>query len=246
MDADKYLEMITASIDEAFKTLPHNPRCPVIHATDWCALCTRPFDHDAVQPGAFGYCVVGGYRFVDAQCRPCIDRFASASPTERERLGRIIEANLLTSAGAHFGEELVGTLDSPLEKKVVDYLVDAHRARILVDTEHRGLLFKFKGVPMCCIPQHKVETRDFLGAAKTFRIDFVFISRAAKGLKVAVEVDGHDFHERTKEQAQRDKSRDRLLTQAGYTVFRYTGSEIYRDTDRCVSEVLAYITSKEC
>ncbi len=44
----------------------------------------------------------------------------------------------------------------------------------------------------------------------------------------AVEADGHDYHERTKEQAKHDRERDRALTRAGYTVMRFTGSEIFQ------------------
>lgn len=55
--------------------------------------------------------------------------------------------------------------------------------------------------------------------------------------KIVVECDGHNFHERTKEQAQRDRARDRDLQNAGYRVFRFTGSEIYRDAFRCATEV---------
>lgn len=55
-----------------------------------------------------------------------------------------------------------------------------------------------------------------------------------------VECDGHDFHERTKEQAARDRSRDRALQQCGYRIFRFTGSEIYRDPIACIHEVLEW------
>lgn len=55
---------------------------------------------------------------------------------------------------------------------------------------------------------------------------------------LAVELDGHDFHERTKEQAQRDKARDRALAAAGYRVLRFTGSEVWRDAGNCVDELL--------
>lgn len=55
---------------------------------------------------------------------------------------------------------------------------------------------------------------------------------------IAVEVDGHDFHERTKAQAQHDKSRDRIFQQLGYLVFRYTGSEVWSDPINCAKEVI--------
>jgi hypothetical protein len=62
--------------------------------------------------------------------------------------------------------------------------------------------------------------------------------------QIVVEVDGHEFHERTKEQAQKDKSRDRQMQQVGYMVFRYTGSEIYNDVASSVSEVMQCLWDK--
>lgn len=54
---------------------------------------------------------------------------------------------------------------------------------------------------------------------------------------IAIELDGHDFHERTKEQAKRDKSRDRMFVQNGITVLRFTGSEIYKDSMAAIADV---------
>ena len=56
--------------------------------------------------------------------------------------------------------------------------------------------------------------------------------------KLVVECDGHDFHERTKEQAAKDRSRDRHLNAAGYDVFRFTGSELWRDPWGCADQVI--------
>ena len=56
--------------------------------------------------------------------------------------------------------------------------------------------------------------------------------------KMIVECDGHDFHERTKEQAQRDKERDRTLQSLGFRVFRYTGSELYADVFKCAAAIV--------
>lgn len=54
---------------------------------------------------------------------------------------------------------------------------------------------------------------------------------------VAIECDGHAFHEKTKEQAASDKKRDRAIVTAGFPVLRFTGSEIFRDTLGCVGQV---------
>lgn len=60
------------------------------------------------------------------------------------------------------------------------------------------------------------------------------------GLTV-VEADGHEYHERTKKQAAHDRRRDRWMQQAGFHVMRFTGSEIYRDADRCALEVADFL-----
>jgi very-short-patch-repair endonuclease len=62
-------------------------------------------------------------------------------------------------------------------------------------------------------------------------------------IKVIVECDGHEFHEKTKEQASRDKKRDRDLQTMGYYVFRYSGSDIYRKSDEYAQEVITFIKS---
>jgi very-short-patch-repair endonuclease len=62
--------------------------------------------------------------------------------------------------------------------------------------------------------------------------------------KIVVECDGHDFHEKTKEQAQKDKERDRTLQSCGYPVFRFSGSEIWEDPFKCAKATLDFLNSK--
>jgi very-short-patch-repair endonuclease len=64
-----------------------------------------------------------------------------------------------------------------------------------------------------------------------------FAVTGPNGLRVAVECDGHDFHERTKEQAERDRRRDRDLQTEGWRVLRFTGSEIHRSAAGCAAQV---------
>jgi very-short-patch-repair endonuclease len=64
---------------------------------------------------------------------------------------------------------------------------------------------------------------------RKYRVDFLIHmidQKTKQELNIIIECDGHDFHEKTKEQAQKDKQRDRDCTTAGYIVLRYTGSEI--------------------
>lgn len=72
-----------------------------------------------------------------------------------------------------------------------------------------------------------------------YRADFVINFRKHdRVVSVAVECDGHDYHEKTKEQAKRDKAKDRFLQQQGYLVARFTGSEIYEDANDCLWQVI--------
>lgn len=81
-----------------------------------------------------------------------------------------------------------------------------------------------------------------------FRVDFLvrarFHERPLRDVLV-VECDGHDFHERTKEQAKRDRSRDRTLQAMGLRVFRFTGHEIHRDPTACAYEVRKFLEDLE-
>lgn len=57
---------------------------------------------------------------------------------------------------------------------------------------------------------------------------------------VIIECDGHNYHERTKEQAAKDRSRDRAAAIADMPVLRFTGSEIWRDPIGCSQQILDF------
>jgi hypothetical protein len=88
-----------------------------------------------------------------------------------------------------------------------------------------------------CYPQVNFDPYcvDFLVGSLCIRKTEQGISRLENW--IAVECDGHEFHDKTKKQAQRDKARDRFLVSAGVKVMRFTGSEIWRDPTRCALEV---------
>jgi len=58
--------------------------------------------------------------------------------------------------------------------------------------------------------------------------------------ELIVELDGHQFHEKTPEQAEHDKRRDRWFTARGHRVVRFTGREVWRDVHACVAEALEF------
>jgi very-short-patch-repair endonuclease len=70
-------------------------------------------------------------------------------------------------------------------------------------------------------------------------VDFVVsTSFGAKTLRIVVECDGHQWHEKEPWQASRDRRRDRVLQRRGYCVFRFTGSDIFHDPCGCAREVI--------
>lgn len=95
---------------------------------------------------------------------------------------------------------------------------------------------------------HMMDKSHFYGtvqaqvACGNYKIDFGLTDNET-GLKLAIEADGHEFHQKTKEQAQHDKARDRFLTAQGWHVVRFTGSEIWREPERCAEEVGKIIDS---
>lgn len=77
---------------------------------------------------------------------------------------------------------------------------------------------------------------------KSYRADFVIDVEYWDGIKkYVVECDGHEFHQKTKEQVQNDYCRERDLTLCGYTVLRFTGSEIVSNTAICAREIYEII-----
>lgn len=116
---------------------------------------------------------------------------------------------------------------------------DYYRAKFL--TERIDGLYKVLNTLEECTPIERiaalecVKFRDLLGEVYVrinlqeevgpYRAD-ITVYHNELDLKVAVECDGHDFHEKTKDQAAKDKKRDREFQKLGYVILRYTGSEI--------------------
>jgi very-short-patch-repair endonuclease len=83
---------------------------------------------------------------------------------------------------------------------------------------------------------------------KTYFADFVFDSDVqffdvyeGKHKKLVIECDGHEFHERTKEQVRKDNERQYDLKMAGYDVLRFSGSEIFNTPYACAEKAISYI-----
>ena len=97
------------------------------------------------------------------------------------------------------------------------------------------------------LPQYEVATK-----ANKYFVDFAFFAEDVDGLvdvknpnfKLAIECDGHEFHEKTKDQVERDNEREYDLKMNGFDVLRFSGSQIYKNPFRCAWQTLSFINNK--
>lgn len=95
---------------------------------------------------------------------------------------------------------------------------------------------------LIALPQHKVDK---------FRADFgcfygiiksdLISGYEYRGKWVAVELDGHAFHDKNEKQRRYEKHRDRFFQKQGYKIFRFTGSEIHANPFNAAVEVVAHL-----
>ena len=124
--------------------------------------------------------------------------------------------------------------DAAVFPKKMDVGVSRARLQLLYESQYDGWTGAF-------------WTQAQIGAA---RVDFAILPMLDGSpspqvmCRIAVELDGHDFHERTKEQAKRDKGRDRRLHIDGWTVVRFSGSEVHDDAAGCWSQLDELVHSR--
>ena len=138
-------------------------------------------------------------------------------------------------------DELIWKLDS-LDEILLGCTSPIEQALVIPISKMVADLERFKHIPFATYQcQYPVSSNK-----KTYRVDFMItISLDLQStLGFVIECDGHDFHEKTKDQAKKDKQRERALTLAGYTVIRFTGSEIHNDPYKCVDEIRDIILAK--
>lgn len=78
-----------------------------------------------------------------------------------------------------------------------------------------------------------------------YRVDFL-LSQNGLGpneylTPVIIELDGHDFHDKNKQQRAYEKARDRFFVKSGYKVLHFTGSEVVADPYKVTHEALSMI-----
>jgi len=129
--------------------------------------------------------------------------------------------------------------DTPIERLLALALMIYDQYRYSAGTAAAGVVFMpdDNGLVERFPRAMRVERQVDVGG---WRVDFLI--HVPNGLDgpdklFIVECDGHEFHERTKDQAARDRSRDRAATVNGIPILRFTGSELWRDPFGCARQV---------
>ena len=76
--------------------------------------------------------------------------------------------------------------------------------------------------------QHPAAVREFQGAVpgRKFRIDIALVEE-----KVAIEIDGWQYHGKYKSAHESDRERQNLLAVGGWLVLRFTAGQIFKDIE---------------
>jgi len=138
--------------------------------------------------------------------------------------------------------DLVQFCESPIERKLIEAMTPVFgdfenicvRVIPLAPMEY-SILTQLPDGGAYLIPQAVIEDSD-IDDEWSYRIDLLMVCgrEAIHRHAFAIECDGHEWHEKTKEQVARDKLRDRRLVMVGITPIRFSGSEIHRDAASCV------------
>ncbi len=145
-------------------------------------------------------------------------------------------------------ELMPSELESPIEEVFYLALVMAVRfgeveyqaVLTATDDRHFAALMGDDRNRQCLIVQCQKQLENWRPDFVIQYYDYGWPARPERWARLIVECDGHDFHERTKQQAARDRRRDRMSQFEGTPVLRFTGSEIWRDPWACAMEVISW------
>jgi len=76
---------------------------------------------------------------------------------------------------------------------------------------------------------------------ENIRVDILFMKLNDERFRLVVECDGYEWH---KDKFTADRQRDRLLREAGFDIFRFSGSEIIHNPIECALQLQQYIQNK--
>lgn len=166
-------------------------------------------------------------------------------------------------------EKRIESLDSPIEKIMACQLaLMGNEENINHETTLHSKEVGSRGIEYCkCLHEtgYSLSSIEYVenyitvfpqAKIANYRVDFlIFASRLEiispdlspvppPHCTFIVECDGHNWHDKTKEQAARDKARDRVLQSHGPSVLRFTGSEIFNSPGRCLEEIENFLEAR--
>lgn len=160
----------------------------------------------------------------------------------KTRLGSI-DGKLDERISIHIDDYLFNLL-SDLEgcESPIESIFALELSRVMKDSKLNfiGDLFEWE-------KQSEITVHSGYSREKTYRADFLVSFLKQENdihYQFVIECDGHEFHERTKEQAARDRQRDRDMLESGIVVIRFTGSEIYENPYKCARQALRIIENQ--
>lgn len=118
-------------------------------------------------------------------------------------------------------------MGSPIEDALVNALLNNTGDDIMI--EYEGQMYGAEGGGFYVAMDRDVRLL-------TYRVDILLRPDMGGEFRLAIECDGHENHDRTKQQAAYDRARDRELLREKVITIRFTGSEIYHDAARCAEE----------
>lgn len=149
--------------------------------------------------------------------------------------------------------DLFQVCESPIERLFIGAFIAGAKFRM----QSVGIHLHKHDMDLVCLDgaraEYQVQPQKVIGE---FRVDFLITQEitpkpnekppangdlARLETRLVVECDGHNYHEKTKEQASRDKARDRTLQTCGFRVFRFSGSDIWQDPMKCSDECLDFL-----
>jgi very-short-patch-repair endonuclease len=171
---------------------------------------------------------------------------AEAGDAEAQRRIRVAAEAQDRDALEYLNQPYRFPVRSPIEMLLANALVSEAYGRLTPEAyqDQRDLFVSILRAPQPPGPEAWFRLETLVGIGR-YEADILLTEiHAPDRVKLVVECDGHQFHERTKEQAAHDKRRDRELMALGFHVLRFTGSEVWFGAADAAREVLAFLAAE--
>jgi hypothetical protein len=133
--------------------------------------------------------------------------------------------------------DCAGQCESPMEK--LFYIEWVYQ------TDDRDSYDNIYVMPQFKIDNYRVDFLIYTNTDKYWMSKEFSYPQYNKKNSLIIEIDSYLWHGSTPEQFAKEKERERYLQKNGWIMHRYSGSEIYKNVEKCVEEELEYIVNIE-